>query len=503
MSRTKSFLYNSVSSAILQLVTMLGGFILPRVMLVAYGSEINGLVSSVTQFLAYFTLVEAGISGAAVYALYRPLAQKDCKEISGVIVAARKFYNQSGALFVALTVLLAIGYPFYIRSSVIGAGEIAFLVLILGVNGALEFFTMAKYRVLLTADQKTYVLSVASTVHIALNTLIVIILAHYKVDVVLLKLIALFSIFLRSLILHLYCRKKYSYINYREEPNHTALRQRWDALYLQILGAIQNGFPIIVLTLMLKDLKQVSVYAVYSMLISGISGILNIFISGLAASFGDIIAKREQEILKKSYKEFEYIYYILITIVYAVTFITIMPFVFLYTQDITDVDYNIPIIGFLFVLNGLLYSIKTPQGMLVISAGLYKETKWQTTIQGLIAIGLSIVLVPYWGITGVLIGAILSNIYRDIDLLYFIPRKVTETSIMESGLRMLRIMIGIAISYLPFLLIPWEIKTFKDWLAYVFVAGTCTFTIVVSINIIFEKQEMRNVLARMKGMVKQ
>ena len=61
MGRTKAFFYNAVSTAALQAITMIVGFILPKVVLNVYGSEINGLVSSITQFISYFNLVEARI----------------------------------------------------------------------------------------------------------------------------------------------------------------------------------------------------------------------------------------------------------------------------------------------------------------------------------------------------------------------------------------------------------------------------------------------------------
>ena len=81
MTRTEKFLKNSASTALLQVITMLSGFIIPRVMLDIYGSEINGLISSITQFINYFMLVEAGLSAAVVYSLYKPLAEKDYTKI--------------------------------------------------------------------------------------------------------------------------------------------------------------------------------------------------------------------------------------------------------------------------------------------------------------------------------------------------------------------------------------------------------------------------------------
>lgn len=501
MNRTKKFFYNSISTAMLQIVTMIVGFITPRVMLTFYGSEINGLVSSITQFISYFNLVEAGLSGAAIYALYKPLAYKNHKEINGIVSAAKKFYTQSGYIFVSLTIGLAIIYPFYIMSDMISPINVGLLVLVLGTNGALEFFTLSKYRVLLAADQKTYVVSLASIIQIILNTTIIVVLAYLEFNIVLLRFYALFSIFLRSVILMIYCKRRYKYLDYKEVPNTRALYKRWDALYLQILGAVHVGAPVVLLTLILKDLKIISIYSIFNMVIAGINGVLSIFISGLSASFGDVIARKETEILKKSYKEFEFCYYALIAAVYSITFITIMPFINIYTSSVIDTNYNIPIVGFLFVLNGLLYNIKTPQGMLVISAGLYKETKRQTTTQGLIAVIFGAALIPFWGISGVLIGSILSNIYRDIDLMFFIPKNVTHTSVKNTFLRILRVFLCIGISLIPFLFIKYVPYNFLNWFLYALCVAIYVLSVVFIINVLFDKQEMINIIERLKNMV--
>src|SRR5574344_277708 len=125
--RTKKFIINSISTAMLQIVTMLVGFILPKVMLKYYGSEINGLVSSITQFMAYFSLVEAGLSGAAVFALYKPLAQKDNNGISQVVTQTRKFYIKAGLIFGLLVLSLGILYPLFVTSTLLSKFEITLL----------------------------------------------------------------------------------------------------------------------------------------------------------------------------------------------------------------------------------------------------------------------------------------------------------------------------------------------------------------------------------------
>ena len=502
MSRTRKFFYNSSTTAFNQIAMMIAGLIIPRIMLKYYGSEINGLVSSITQFLVALNLVEAGLSGAATYALYKPLADNDHHAINGVVSAARKFYLQAAYIFVSLTIGLAVFYPVFVKIESLRPLNIAFLILIMGTNGALEFLTLAKYRVLLTADQKTYVISMASVLHIFISTLIIVILGSMQVNIAILRLAALLSIFLRSLVLMLYVKRKYQYINYKETPNTSALSKRWDAFFFQANVAITQGAPVVLLTLVVRNLMIVSVYTIFNMVLSSINGMLSIFKSGLPASFGDVIAKGEINVLQKSYREFEFSYYALITIFYSITLVMIIPFIRIYTSEVTDIQYDVPLIGVLFVASGLLYNLRTPQGMLVVSAGMYRETRLQTIIQIVILIILGIVLTPFMGIYGVLLAAIISEIYRDIDWMIFVPRHITHLPIRDSAKRMLFVLVGIAIIWLPFNYIHLAPQNYLYWAVDAIAVGVYACAVVIAMSLIFERKVFREVVYRIVRMVK-
>lgn len=501
MTRTEKFLRNSASTALLQIITMVSGFIIPKVMLDIYGSEINGLISSITQFINYFMLVEAGLSAAVVYSLYKPLAEKDYTKISSIVTAAKNFYNKSGYIFVGLTICLAIIYPFFVTTNELSLIEVGILVLVLGVSGALEFFTLAKYRAILTADQKVYIISLASIIYVILNTFIIVVLSYLNVNIVLVRAIALLSVFLRSYLLYFFVKKYYTYLNYNEVPDNKALDKRWNALYLQILGVFHTGIPVVLATVF-TDLKMVSVYVVFNLVITGVNSILNVFMSGISSSFGDLIIRKEQKRFQKAYIDFEGLYYLLIAGIYAITFVMIMPFVKVYTLGITDTNYNLPWIGFLMVLNGLMFNIKTPQGMLVIAAGLYKETRWQTTTQALIMLILGIVLGYMHGLEGILIASILSNLYRDIDLVYFIPKHVTKLPKKKTIFRIIGVFFINVLICLPMYYINIEVDTVFMWIVDLILVMIYTIFIIGVYIFIFERDIIKDVLNRLQSLKK-
>lgn len=500
MNRTKKFFYNSFFTALLQIVITIVGIILPAVMLECYGSEINGLVSSITQFISYFNLVEAGLANAAVYALYKPLAEKNNDKINKILSTTKKLYFQVGYIFIFLVLGLAVIYPLLVEISSLSYFNIFILVIILGSSGFLDFFLLAKYRALLTADQNVYIISISSIIYYILNTIIIIVLAKLNFNIVFVRFFAVFAIIVRSLILYFYTKHKYNFIKYSESTDNKLLNKRWDALYLQFLGTVQNGAPIILLTVF-SNLFNVSIYSIYNMILNGINNLLSIFTTSLSSSFGEIIVKDKLEKLQEVYKEFEYIFYDVLILIYTLTFILIMPFIALYTNDITDVNYYIPLLGTLFVLNGLLYNLKTPQGMLVISAGLYKETKMQSTIQALIIIVFGIILTPKFGISGMMIASILSNLYRVVDLLFFIPKNLTKLPIKNTFYRQLKVfLLGIIIIILTNKL-SFKINNYLEWLIYALLSGITSCIVILIFDLIFEKSNLKKLYNRFKSVI--
>ena len=116
MSRTRKFVSNAVSSFLLQATITVAGLIIPILMIKTYGSEINGLLASIRQFVNYFTLVEAGLAAVSIHALFKPLADKDNNAISGVVSAARIFYFKAGYVFVALILGCSLLYPYFVKT---------------------------------------------------------------------------------------------------------------------------------------------------------------------------------------------------------------------------------------------------------------------------------------------------------------------------------------------------------------------------------------------------
>lgn len=499
--RSTAFMSNALSSLLLQVVNIVVGFIVPHALIGTYGSGVNGLVTSLTQFVSYVQLVEAGISSAAVFQLYAPIARGDAEGASRVVSAARVFYYKSGAAFTALMLVLACLYPVFVQVDGISSPGVFVLVLALGATGFLDFFTLAKYRVLLTATQRNWVIQLASIIYKVLYTAVVLIGTFAGVSVVELFVIAILPIVVRTAMLVAYAKRAYPEIDFTADAKGLKLDQRWDAFFLQVLGAVQSGAPTIIATFVLGDLSLVSVFSVYMLVANGLQNAINSFSQGTQASFGDVIARGETETLKRSFREFQALAYGVSGVACGVGIALIVPFVRLYTADIADVDYVYPLVGVLCMVNVLLYHLKTPQGLLVIAAGKYRDTRRQTALQTAILLVGSIALGAAFGMPGILAGMILSSLYRDVDLMLYIPREVTGTRPLETLKFMLLAVAVCTLVTVPYLAIQPPCAGWGAWALSALVLALWGCLLTVALYRVFAREQLSGLIFRAKRLV--
>lgn len=476
-TRTSRFVQNTVFTAAYQLTAMLMGFVTPRLMMLFYGSQVNGLIVSATEFLTYFRLVEAGLAAAAVYSLYKPLSERDDAGVSAIVSAARQFYNVAGWMFVGLTLLLAFVYPMFVpietlNGDLMDSLSVFALICAMGVSGALEFFTLSRYRVLLTADQRTFMISLASMASLLLQTAVIVVLAYLKINIILVRFLASLTIAIRPLILRAYVRREYPQIDAYAKPNKAALSKRWDAMYQQFTTAFHQSAAVMLTTVITRDAAMISVYGTYHMVTIGLWGILKMSTTGIYSGFGDLIVREQKAKFQQAYSDFEYLYIAIATVLFSVAAILIVPFVVLYTDKITDANYSAPLIGVMVVLEAITDHSKMPMDLMISASGKFRETRHHCTAQMLTAVlaGLGFGL---WGlqtsltmaVVGILSGIILSNILRAGLQLWFVPRHITALPWRSTLKRMVLMFVVVFVIAAPFLVFkPIDINGFFKWI---------------------------------------
>ena len=415
--RTKKSIKNLIFNVFQQVIGILTGFLLPPLIITNYGSSINGLIQTIKQIVTYAQTTGAGIASASTYEMYKPIAEKNHKKLSGIFNATKKLFIKAGNYASFIMLMVAFIYPLFVSKDV--NPMIAFaLVIMLGLCGVSEFYFIGKYQALFGADQKNYLVSLAQALGNIFNITISIILIKFKCSIVLVEFGAMAVYITRVLFLWWHFKKHYTYIDKNEKPLMNSIPQRKDAVVHEITALVVNNSSVVLVSLML-GLTKASILSVYLLVFTGLNMVTAIVATGISASFGDVIARKETEVLQKAYNIFEWFFFLLMFVIYVVTFVMIMPFISVYTRNIVDVNYIYPVLGTMFVIVGILNNLKVPARMIVIASGHFKETKKYSLIEMLLNLFGQIIFIPFFGLYGALIGCLMSNIYRTINFIWY------------------------------------------------------------------------------------
>lgn len=500
--RTANALKNVITSLILQIVVAISGILIPQFFIAIYGSAINGLVASISQFITYMSLVEAGISAAGMVALFKPLSMQDTNVVNAIISATRRFYFQSGMAFVALVFVLMLFYPRIVQSEVGDSSFVRLMILVLSINGIVDYFFLGKYRVLLNADQKMYVISVAQILGTIVVTIISIILMRYGCSAILVKSTAASIYILRSIMVAIYVKRKYRWLDFKAIPDTSAFSQRWAALVHQIVGMIVNNTDIVLLTVLLPEaaLIQVSIYSVYSLVGYALTSALNSITNSLGSGFGEIISRGETKTLYKNYSAYEYVFYILIFTAYSCMIVLLYPFMKLYSASFSDaasyVNWNFVI---LFSLVGIIQTIRYPGLTLIIAAGHYKQTQVRAIIEASINIIVSVGLIFHYGIVGVLLGTCASYLYRTIDVIIYAAKFFVIGTLKKSFFRIIRnALITCPVIIFGITVVVDKIHTWVGWFEWACILGILTLLFLTLVNVFIEPNEFKYVIQKIK-----
>ena len=140
--------------------------------------------------------------------------------------------------------------------------------------------------------------------------------------------------------------------------------------------------------------------------------------------------------------------------------------------------------------------------MLVISAGLYRQTRWQTTTQALIALAGGVVGGYFWGIYGIVGGLIFSNIYRDIDLYFFIPKHVTKLHHKYTLKHLLPAIIIFIVAVVIFFIYNFKVNSVLSWILWGFISTVLLGVIAIILNFCFDRQNVQNIFERIYNLIR-
>ena len=469
---------NIVYALIAQAVTLILGIIIPRLVIVSYGSEINGLLSSVKQVIGYLALLEAGVGAAALQALYRPISENDKESANSIIAATHHYYRRTGAVYLFLMVGLSFVYPLIISSG-LNYWLMVGITFITGLPNVITYFFLGKLNIFLNAVGDNYITSNLSLITSTLASGAKILLLLAGANIIFVQTIYCVVSLIQLAFVFVYVKIKYPWVNVRSKPDIKALAQKNSTLIHQICGLVTHSTDTLVLSIFCS-LEVASIYAVYLTVFNIIINVANSINGGVQFIFGQSFC-RGREYYKRVIDTYETYYLAICSALLSVTYIMVLPFMSLYTAG-ADIDYIDRWLPLLFVGVQLFMAMRNSSANTISVAGHFKQTRNYAIIESAINLVVSLVLVNIIGIYGVLLGTIVAFVYRNIVSIHYSNKHILERSSAHSVKIIITNLLLMACFGAFAHLVTLPIDSYLSWVLFAIPVTAVAFIVFIAFN---------------------
>ncbi|MCL2797668.1 MAG: hypothetical protein FWD58_06415 [Firmicutes bacterium] len=422
MPRVNKLFINSVFGVIAFFISTLATLFVQRIFLSVLGAELVGLNAVLNTVISTLSIVELGIGPAIVFSLYKPLAENNEQKVAQLIRLYRKIF------FILGTVVVVLGFAVMPFLPALTKGVFDFWTIfplfLLFLGNSYVGYLLTFNHTLLSADQKQFVLSIVTSCArvVVAGAQIALLLTTRQYYPLLIANLVISAAF--NLLLMLYVQKKYPYLSrYRTKLSPEELKPIKDNVAALVYHRIGNFMvvgliPIIVSVFLGVD--TAGYYSFYLVLSTALVTLIAGVFSGITATFGNLVACESREAVYQGFIKARFLNFCLFAIAAVGMYVL--------TDDILRVwlnDENVILPAtflIMFTVNFFVTGYSSMLGSIRAAAGVFKPDRYLHILLAVAGIGLSLIFVQFWGITGALVGITVSLVIKEVIVLPIIGK---------------------------------------------------------------------------------
>lgn len=464
--KSKATLLTMIFSVLSSIILMLLNLVYNNFLISIYGSNVNGLISTLTQFVSLFTVLEGGFTTAAIVSVYKPIVDKDYNSLNDILYTAKMTFGKVGLIISLCVLVLGSGYIFMI-DSVLSYRDTYILLLISVLSTSLSICALSKYNILLQGDNKEYKLIQINTLCKMIVWIVSIVLILRRCNILIVYFLNVINILLSVIILKYYVNRKYKMITYRGKYNKKLILGTGDVFFQKIANSIFTSTDLILISAFI-GLAASSVYNLYYQFFSSI---LSFLVSIIQAPFNSIGQMVNTEAEKNKVNSFFMIYQhfalMLTTFFLTVTGAIIIPFIKIYTRNISDCNYIDYGLVLLFFTQIFVQIVNRPFGILLNATGNFKMQNKQCFWAAIVNLGVSYVALKRYGTHGIVFGSFCGTLIILVMNIYQTYKNILKESSMRNCINIiLNYILGISLIILSFYLMKDREIGYIEWGLY-------------------------------------
>lgn len=428
MNKKKKSLFNAISAFMQTIFTSLLNLVLAREILTTFGSDYNGINSTISQIISTLLILEGGFTLATNVALFNPFSQNDYSRINGILSATRNRFLKIGGLIFALGTIVAFVYPFTVTTDMPYWMMVSLTFTVL-IPSSINIGISMKYRVVILAEQKEYIITMLNFTTSTVGTILSIIAIKLGFNMVIVRGVHMITTLICYALIILYCKKNYPLIKFKEKPLYSEIKGTKDVIILKLTSLLYTTIPVVVIsTIPGNGTLLASVYSVYKSVTIMIRNTMTAVINAPRLSFGALMAEGKIKEAEKMFCVYELIACLANNIIIGTTCLLILPFITIYTSGVTDINYNNPLLAIIMTATVLIEIIHIPSGQIIQMAGRFAASK-KIQLTACIALLITMVFGKYfWGMYGVALSTLVAAIILAILEMFYTRAKIFKSS---------------------------------------------------------------------------
>lgn len=403
---------NIFTSAFFQIILGFVAFAERTVFIHYLSTDYLGLNSLFANILSVLSIAELGIGSAIAFALYKPLAENDNRKIYLYMKFFQKAYQTIGIAIIILGLIIS---PF-VRNFATNADSINnislyFIIYLFGV-GLTYFFS---YRqIIIDADQNKYISQAIISGGSILQQLIQIVILIFTRNYVLYLFTFFFFNISKNILISIIASKKYKVLNSKEfkkdrleagEKRRISLNVK--AMCFHKFGEVAIGSSDSILISYIVDIATLGIYANYQLILEALRSSMRIFTNSVQASIGNICATETNDKIFSSFKTLNFTNFILYSYLSVLIYILTQPIITIWLgSKYLLQNSTVFLIAISIFLNGSRAMIISFHD----AFGLFWNDRYKRIIEAGVNILSSFILGRLYGINGIFIGTIISNL---------------------------------------------------------------------------------------------
>lgn len=489
--RTINSLKNVIIAMVCNTITLLINFFTQKLFISNLGIEYSGLNSVFSNIISMLSITELGIGTAIIYHLYKPISETDINKIKPLMHFYKKAYRIIAFVVFIIGIMILPFINKFVDSSIIT--ENVYIVYLLFLMDSVISYTATYKRSIIYANQKNRIVDLIHLEYVVVMNFVQILILIYLKNYILFLLIKVVCRIIENIIISIVANKMYPFLldktnrKIDDSTKKDIVKKVKAQIFHCIGGYIVLGTDNILISKFL-GLSIAGMYGNYMLIVNAANTILSQIFNAITASVGNLIIENDYNNSYKVYKRINFFNFFIYGLVATVFYFAINDFILIWLNNSEFIFSDIVIL--LFSINLYMQGMRKTMQVFATAAGICHENRFVPLIEASINIIVSIIMLKYFGIIGVILGTIVSTF---VLYFYSFPKYIYSPLFNKQKINYIKEFISLTIVAISNFIINFIINEFivinNLYISFVVHTSVCILITMIFYYLVFKRDE--------------